>query len=131
MDSLFADAPVISRYTRAQAIEDGILIDLRPRALEVCQEHFGDAPVACTASVWGIIQRAVANPRHCIDLAGVVHDICHMSKVYARPSDGSAGTLFRVTITGAGRQRLWDLKRVVAAGDAGEPTILFSLPNED
>ena len=44
----FEDAPVISRYTRQQAIEDGVLVDLT----EWSQEAGFTIPVACTAAVW-------------------------------------------------------------------------------
>jgi hypothetical protein len=44
----FADAPVIFSYTRKQAIEDGVLIDLTEWAKETGFRY----PVACTAAVW-------------------------------------------------------------------------------
>jgi hypothetical protein len=44
----FEDAPVIFQYSRAQAIEDGVLIDLT----EWAKETGFKIPVACTAAVW-------------------------------------------------------------------------------
>ncbi len=44
----FADAPVIFTYTRAQAIEDGVLVDLS----EWAKETGFKIPVACTSEVW-------------------------------------------------------------------------------
>ena len=44
----FADAPVIFSYTRAQAIEDGVLVDLT----EWAKETGFRIPVACTCAVW-------------------------------------------------------------------------------
>ena len=44
----FEDAPVIYSYTRKQAIEDGVLIDLSAWA----SETGFTIPVACTAAVW-------------------------------------------------------------------------------
>jgi hypothetical protein len=44
----FEDAPVIFSYTRAQAIEDGVLVDLTDWAKETGFK----VPVACTAAVW-------------------------------------------------------------------------------
>jgi len=46
--SPFEDAPVIFSYTRAQAIEDGVLVDLSAWA----QETGFKVPVACTSTVW-------------------------------------------------------------------------------
>lgn len=44
----FADVPVVFRYTRKQAIEDGVLVDISRWAAET-----GFAiPVACTHAVW-------------------------------------------------------------------------------
>lgn len=45
----FADAPVISSYSRAQAIEDGVLIDVSEMAREAGIRY----PVAITAAVFG------------------------------------------------------------------------------
>ena len=47
-DNPFDGAPVIFSYTRAQAIEDGVLIDLT----EWAKETGFKIPVACTATVW-------------------------------------------------------------------------------
>ena len=44
----FDDAPVIFSYTRARAIEDGVLVDLS----EWARETGFKVPVACTAAVW-------------------------------------------------------------------------------
>ena len=47
-DNPFSDMPVIFSYTRAQAIEDGVLIDLTEWAKETGFRY----PVACTTAVW-------------------------------------------------------------------------------
>ena len=44
----FEGTPVIFRYTRKQAIEDGVLVDLTPWA----RETGFVIPVACTSAVW-------------------------------------------------------------------------------
>ena len=58
MDSLaevFGD--VISSYSRKQAIEDGVLVDLSAMAPGLCLEHYKH-PIACTSSVFAIVQKA-------------------------------------------------------------------------
>lgn len=121
---------IISRYTRAQAIEDGVLVDLmQDRPAEVARQHYR-YPVACTAAVFAIMQRAVENEQHANDYAGVLHDMLWMSRVYKRALSESA-VLFRVKITGAGRRSLYDFKLVVGPGDEGEPVITIMLPEED
>ncbi len=48
MTNPFENAPVIYRYTRQQAIEHGVLVDLT----EWARETGFTIPVACTAAVW-------------------------------------------------------------------------------
>jgi hypothetical protein len=120
---------VISSYSRAQAIEDGVLVDLSTIAPEVCRQHYKH-PVACTTGVWAIIERAIANEKWMNDLNGVVHDILWMSRACARAIDASS-RLFTVIITGAGRQRTYTFKIVCGPGDNAEPVITVMLPNED
>lgn len=120
---------VIYSYSRAQAIEDGVLVDLSEKFGDLVREHY-KVPVAVTASVWEIITKAVNNPRWMNDFDGVIHDILWMSRVYFRPLSES-GRIFRVKIRGAGRKSLFDFKLVVGPGDEGEPVATISLPNED
>jgi hypothetical protein len=128
--NVFADADIISRYTRAQAIEDGVLVDLmQDKMLDVCRQHYKH-PIAATSAVFDIMQRAVENKRHCNDYAGVLHDMLWMSRVYSRKVDAST-VLFKVIITGAARQRNFVFKLVVGPGDQGEPVITIMMPNED
>lgn len=48
MDDLFADADVISTYTRAEALADGELVDVTERAKELGFRY----PVALTRGAW-------------------------------------------------------------------------------
>ena len=50
-DNLFSEADVIHTYTRAQAIEDGVLVDVT----EMAEEAGFVWPVAVTAGVWALI----------------------------------------------------------------------------
>ena len=126
---LFEGADVISTYTRAQAIEDGVLVDLSAVAPGVCAQHY-KYPIACTASVWGIIERAVKNEKHCNDLNGVIHDLLWMSRTYKRQLDAST-VIFRVKITGAGRQSVFNFKMSCGPGDDAAPVLTIALPEED
>lgn len=54
-DHPFADAPVIFKYTRAQAIEDGVLIDVSETAREAGIKY----PVAITV---GVLSEVVRTP---------------------------------------------------------------------
>jgi hypothetical protein len=120
---------VISRYTREQAVEDGVLIDLSALAPDVCGQHYKH-PVACTAAVWAIVDKAVKNPRWMNDLRGVLHDMLWMSRMMKRSIDPST-VLFQVIIKGAGRKSTYQFKLNVGPGDNAEPVITIMMPNED
>lgn len=130
MESLFADFEVISSYTRANAIEDGTLVDLSVNFPDISGQLY-KYPVACTAAVWSIIEAAVTNKEHCNDFAGVVWDVLWMSqKGIVRKLDDSS-QVFRVIITEANQQKYHDLKIVCHGGDEAEPVLTIMLPGED
>lgn len=119
-------------YTRAQAIDDGVLVNLSDPESDtapVCRQHY-KYPVACTMRVLELMRRAVENPRYCNDYAGLLHDMLWMSRVGGRKLDAST-VVFRVAIAGAGRARYYDLKLAIGPGDQGEPVITLMLPSED
>src|SRR5436305_4081439 len=123
------EMPLIFAYTRQQAIADGVLVDATVGELaEVTRQHF-KVPVAMTAAVFGILERAVAYPRHGNDAKGVWHDICWMLRITISrlPEDASPELLFRVVITGAGRSTNWFLKVVMGPDDEGEACLTVML----
>lgn len=130
MDSIFADCEVISRYTRADAIQDGTLVDLSANFPDISGQLY-KYPVACTAAVWAIVETAVANKEHCNDFAGVVWDILWMSQRGVVRKFDDSSHIFRVIITGAGRQKYHDFKIICHGGDEAEPVLTIMLPGED
>ncbi|MBN2209824.1 MAG: hypothetical protein JW709_00365 [Sedimentisphaerales bacterium] len=121
---------LIYAYTRAQAIEDGVLIDATQGDFaDISRQHY-KYPIAMTTAVYALIEKAVHHPRWCNDVKGVWHDILWMSRVAARSLDEST-RLFQVIITGTGRKRTHTLKIVCGPGDEGEPVLTVMLPNED
>lgn len=123
---LFGD--VIYAYSRQQAIEDGVLVDLNALCPDECKLY--KFPVACTAAVWAIVDQAVKNKRQCNDLKGVVWDMIYMSTVMKRDI-GPSTKLFQVIIKGAGRKSKFEFKMVCGPGDQSEPVITIMLPEED
>ncbi len=122
---------VVSTYTREQAIEDGVLVDATIGDFaEVSRQHFR-YPIAMTAEVFGLIERAVNHPRWLNDFKGVWHDILHMSKLGIVSRIDPTQHLFRVIITGTGRKRNHTLKIVCHPGDQGEPVMTVMMPHED
>ncbi len=128
---IWQEADVISSYSRAQAIADGVLVDATCGDFaDVTRQHY-KVPVAMTAAVFAIIERAVKNPRWLNDYRGVWHDICWMSKRGAISRPDPSTVIFQVIITGAGRSKYHTLKEVAGPGDAGELVVTFMLPHED
>lgn len=120
---------VIYAYTRAQAIDDGVLVDLSELAPDVCREHY-KYPIACTSAVWSIVDKAISNPKWMNDLNGVVHDMLWMSRVHSRAIDQST-RMFQVIIRGAGRKSKYQFKMMCHPGDNAEPVMTIMLPDED
>lgn len=118
----------ISVYTRAQAIADGVLVDLSEQFPEICRQHY-KLRIAATSAVWALVEAASRSGS--ADHAGVVHDMLFMSRHRHRKIDNST-VLFDVTIKDEnGRNRLRKLKLAVGPGDRGEPVITVMLPEED
>ena len=118
----------ISKYTRKQAIEDGVLFDMNtiiPR-----KESGINFPVACTSAVYEIIKTAVNNKNWGNDYQGVIWDIFTMFKAYARRATGTE-LLFKVIIRGVGRKKYHIFKAIISPGDTPDPEITIILPNDD
>ena len=127
----FEDAPVIFSYTRAQAIEDGVLVDLTDWAWETGFR----IPVACTAAIWnGYITQPAGTSELGQSERGRAHDLLWMLYVNIRRSR-SAGQdllLFKVIFLMAPeKQETVTLKAMCGPGDNGEPTLTVMLPEED
>lgn len=121
-------AEIIYSYSRKQALEDGVLVDLN-QFIPIRESGF-KFPVACTAAVFEIIDLAVNNPKYCNDYQGVVWDILNMSRMHpVRVWD--TGRAFQVIIAGAGRKRIYEFKIECGPGDAGEPVLTIMMPEED
>ena len=129
--SVFGEA--ISTYTRAQAIEDGVLVDVSSMAKEAGFKF----PVAITRAAWAdcVEWSNEDNKRQTYqDEAERLWDVLYMASVAARRSSGSdlRFQLYRVPRGGRGvRSRLVVLQMHCGPGDEGEPVITIGLPGED
>jgi hypothetical protein len=132
-ESFFGD--VISTYTRAQAIEDGVLIDISPIAKEAGFEW----RVAMTAGAWAdcVVWSDRDNQAQVYqDQSGRLGDILYMASYAIRTSKDSGDRLlfqlYRVPRDGHSMEAvLITLKLIVGPGDSGEPVITILLPHED
>ena len=132
-DSFFGN--VISTYTRAQAIEDGVLID----AGAMAQEAGFKWPVALTSAVWAdcVAWSEDDNRQQAYqDESGRLWDVLFMASHAIRTCSGSSDRLlfqlYRVRRDGQSMEaELTTLKLIVGPGDSGEPVITILLPDED
>lgn len=108
------DAEVISVYTRAQAIEDGMLVDLTEWASADKGFHGGfSCPVVVTAKLWAAIERKTGHQ----DTRGRAHDVLWMAILAARSMSrlGWTDGCFKVILQ-VGRVRN-QMLRVILDGD--------------
>jgi hypothetical protein len=127
---LFDDAEIISVYTRAQAIEDGTLVDVSEMAREAGFAY----PVAVTQAVWAN-SVAVPDGVRGQDEAGRCWDLLSMARWAARaaPADQSV-IYFRLHVRNDNRNRtppLVTLKAICGPDDDGAPCVTILMPEED
>ena len=133
MTELFG--PVISAYSRSQAIEDGHLVDVS----ETAREAGFSIPVAMTRTVWN---RLVALPKGYQgwqDERGRLWDVVYMAGHAARRHRDSDRVRYGVRVRDIRRDgrdssrppRLHCPILAIGAGDAGEPVITIMFPEDD
>ena len=133
VESFFGD--VISTYTRAQAIDDGVLIDVSSMAREVGFKW----PVALTSAAWADCvawtdDDSVRQVHQ--DQPGRLWDVVFMASHAIRTSRSSGDRLlfqlYRVSRDGYSTEAvLVTLKLIVGPGDTGQPVMTVLLPYED
>jgi hypothetical protein len=122
-------AELIHRYTRADALRDGVLIDVSATAREAGFKY----PVALTAAAW-VKCVVVPSDVHCQDEAGRLWDVLTMLRWAIKRGKDSAEVRFGVHVRNDNRDRtppLVRLKALCGPGDQGEPVITVMLPDED
>lgn len=119
---LFGDP--IHKYTRKQAIEDGVLIDVSTKYPRDTRMY--KFPVAITSEVWALI--AGKNE------AVWVWDICYMSIKYVVERPDPSTVIFKVILPsepGSGKTETYRLKGICSPGDDMEPVITIMFENQD
>lgn len=122
----------ISSYSRAQAIEDGILVEL---PTEITKEAGLRFPVAVTRAVYcDLIEVHPKASEACNDLSGRTWDVLWMLKNAIPRSNGSE---IRFSLYAVRREQRSirpqqvSLKAVCGPGDEMEPVITIMFPEED
>ena len=134
LTSLFSNNEIIFVYTRADAISDGVLVELSD---QIVSEAGIKVKVAVTRAVWD----DYLSPSYLDELPGQsvegrIWDLLWMFGSAARRSRHASTIQFRVlfvTMKESGSIVTEDvlLKAVCGPGDEGEPVITIMLPWED
>lgn len=128
MADLFTQADIIHSYTRAEAIEDGVLIDASAMAAEAGIKY----PVAITANAWETYIRPDDRSRaEGQSEAGRLWDVLSVFRYAARNTVGDVRHFSVLFIMKARQRRFGTFKAVCGPGDNGEPVITIMLPEED
>ncbi len=125
----FADFEVISTYSRAQALEDGVLVDVSALAREAGFKF----PVAVTRAVWDVLDPSDDLKAQGQSWTGRAWDMFtilrHAIRVARDCSEVRFSPLF-VTEPGRSPKPL-ALRAVCGPADDAAPVITVMLPNED
>ena len=119
---------VIYAYSRANAIADGVLIDVTETANEAGIKY----PTALTAAAYGQCVR-VPEGVECQDEAGRLWDTLSMFRLAARSSKGKSIIRFSVLVRNRNDRppQPIELKAVCGPGDDAAPVITIMRPDED
>ncbi len=125
---------IISSYSRAQAFEDGVLVDVSKMAREAGFKY----PVAVTVSVWHqyIDWSDEDSEKQTVqDVDGRLWDILCMLRFACMSKKDADCIFYQLNIVPkdgkSRRAKLIRLKALVGGGDNHEPVITIMLPHED
>ena len=123
----------IAVYTRRQAIEDGVLVDLmQPETVRLVREAGFKLPVAMTAGAFAATVAEIGQPLpegH--DIQGRLWDVLWLLACTVRTAGSTDRVKFRVSVWNGRRRdevKLWSL---CGPGDGGTPGVTIMLEGED
>lgn len=126
--ALFTADDIIDVYTRAQAIEDGVLVDVSAVAIEAGIKF----PTAVTRGVWcEVVETDKIAKSHGESESGRLWDMLWRLRVTIKIGMEGNITRYYLLATKNGRQHKVELKAVCGPGDNAEPVITIMLPDED
>ena len=119
--------PVISAYSRTQAIADGVLVDVS----EMAREAGVTIPTALTHAVWAEYVH-VSEGIEGQDESGRLWDILMMFRFAAKQSPKQDTLLFDLFVRNDNQSaKRVTLKAICGPGDTPEPVLTILLPDED
>ena len=125
----FADGEVIFSYTRADALADGVLVDVSEMAREAGLRY----PVAVTRRVWDEVATPSAKDRETGQSeTGRLWDALSMLRVAIQGASRKQDRLdYKMLVFREGTHGEVQLTAVCGPGDNGEPVITIMIPGED
>jgi hypothetical protein len=122
------DLELISAYSRAEALADGVLVDVTKTAREAGFLY----PVALTRAAWELcVALSPAAKRAGTDERGRLWDVIWMMRWAVGRSSGGPEIAFELLcVTTSVRPSRVALRSVVGPGDGGEPVVTVMLPEE-
>lgn len=128
------DFDLIHAYTRAQAIVDGVLVDVSRQASPAEMLGGFTIPVAVTAALWAAIEAIPDSLVGIADARGRLHDVLWLAALAVRRCElhrsGGPAT-FRVHLPFRGcRKRLQLLTVHAGPGDEGTPCVTIGFPED-
>jgi Family of unknown function (DUF6573) len=118
------DAEVISTYSREQALEDGVLVDVSAMAKEAGFK----VPVAVTSALWSLLEPSSMDEGLGQSVEGRLWDVLAVLRASARGGDA---VVFDVLVASGEGTHPVRLKGIIGPGDHAEPVITIMLPDED
>jgi len=122
------DNEIIYSYSRRQAIEDGVLMDVSEMAKAVGIKY----PVAVISTVW---RQYIVPDDNLIEMGqsieGRLWDVLWMFRVNALKIQSSEMNFEVYFLKCNNKQELISLKSICGPGDDAEPVITIMLPDED
>lgn len=130
--SPFDGAEVLHSYSRAQAIEDGVLVSLDAATLgeDMVAQAGWKVPAAMTRAMWDSYVEVPQGVR-AQDLRGRLWDILWMANMAARANRDTDRITFQWRCVTAKGRRLVEAVAVIGPGDDPAPVLTFMLPGED
>ena len=131
LGDIFGDP--IAVYTRQQAIEDGVLVDLmQPETVSLVREAGFKFPVAMTAGAFAATVAEIDQPLPAgQDIRGRLWDVLWMLTCAIKTAGSTDRVKFRVNVWNGSRRdevKLWSL---CGPGDDGAPVVTIMLEGED
>ena len=127
------DWDVIYSYSRGEAIEDGVLIDVSAVRPDLVKEAGIKIPVAVSEAAWKQYVEVLAGVDG-QDVDGRLWDILQMFVHVARGARDSDTVYFSVHVRNDNREGmppLVKLKAIIGPGDEGEAVLTIMRPEED